>query len=78
MNSMCNVYTIKYQQLLRGSDGNGMPFSDDGSHITAICNDHKTDPITQRVKVIMSVGVMIVHAQRYGFIHSFKNSLGFT
>lgn len=25
----------------------------------------------------MSVGVMIVHAQRYDFIHSFKNSLGF-
>lgn len=54
-----------------------MPFSGDRSHITAICNDHKTDPITQRVKVIMSVGVMIVHAQRYGFIHNFKNSVGF-
>lgn len=54
-----------------------MPFSGDRSQITAICNDHKTDPITQRVKVIMSVGVMIVHAQRYDFIHSFKNSLGF-
>lgn len=54
-------------QLLRGGDENGMPFSGDRSHITAICNDHKTDPITQRVKVIMSVGVMIVHAQRYDF-----------
>ncbi|CAH1723691.1 3-hydroxy-3-methylglutaryl-coenzyme A reductase isoform X1 [Aphis gossypii] len=49
--------------LLRGGDENGMPFSGDRSQITAICNDHKTDPITQRVKVIMSVGVMIVHAQ---------------
>ncbi|XP_050525133.1 3-hydroxy-3-methylglutaryl-coenzyme A reductase isoform X2 [Daktulosphaira vitifoliae] len=49
--------------LLRGGDENGMPFWGDRSQITAICNDHKTDPITQRVKVIMSVGVMIVHAQ---------------
>lgn len=62
------VYNLMFDlQLLRGGDENGMPFSGDRSQITAICNDHKTDPITQRVKVIMSVGVMIVHAQRYEF-----------
>lgn len=68
---------MNIQQLLREGDENGMPFWGDRSQITAICNDHKTDPITQRVKVIMSVGVMIVHAQRYDFIQNFKNSLGF-
>ncbi|CAI6361597.1 unnamed protein product [Macrosiphum euphorbiae] len=49
--------------LLRRGDENGMPFWGDRSQITAICNDHKTDPITNAFKVIMSVGVMIVHAQ---------------
>eukprot|EP00102_Acyrthosiphon_pisum_P022350 XP_016659560.1 PREDICTED: 3-hydroxy-3-methylglutaryl-coenzyme A reductase-like [Acyrthosiphon pisum] len=58
-----SFYPACLSLVLDVRDENGMSFWGDRSQITVIYNDHKTYPITQRAKVIMSVGVMIVHAQ---------------
>jgi len=66
------MYVVQCSQLSR-SGRSDWPTWHDKSHIMQALReeDQKPNPVVQRVKVIMSAGLMLVHAHRY-IVHTQK------